>query len=370
MDKQLCLNRIKKVKDYMKKEGIDLFLINPSANLKYLTGYNAKPDERLIVLVIGIDSEPFFIANRLYKPHIDETPITEAAYWYDGLSGAELLKKEINERNISTGTIAIDGSIQATLLFSIQEQFKQSKFVIGSKGIMDLRLIKDEFEINALMESGRLADLALKNTIEKLGFGWVGKTEIEFATEFNYQLTNVGFSETSRPIVAVGPNAAAPHHVIGNTKIEKGKSLLIDFGAIHNDYYCDMTRNFSFGKPSDKYVEIYNIVLEAQLKAEECIKVGMPCIEIDKVARDIISSYGYGEYFIHRLGHGIGLEVHEAPSIGANDGMILQSGMAFSVEPGIYLPNELGVRIEDIVIATDEGIKICNHFPKELTVID
>ncbi len=368
MDQALYQNRIEKVKAYMAKEGIDAFLLSPCANLKYVSNYGAMVDERLLVLVISQDAEPFFIANRLYKPHIDETPVSEVAYWDDSISGYDLLKAETEKRKIKTDTLAVDGSLPSLILFSIQEKFPQSKFVLGSKGITELRLIKDAEERKNLEKTSELADLSLKQTIEK--GGWIGKTEKEFLNELINNMTKNGMISDGSGIAAVGENAASPHHTTGQTKIREGAALLVDFGATYNGYFSDMTRTFYFGKPSDKFVEIYNTVLKANLKAEREFQIGMLAKDLDKIARDVITEAGYGDYFIHRLGHGIGMDIHEAPGVGIGQETPLVPGMAFSVEPGIYLEGDLGVRIEDIVLVTEEGLKVLNHFPKELIIIE
>lgn len=361
--------RIEKATALLTQNHIDCLIVTPSSDMKYLCGYSINGDERLLALVVSPGHEPFIIANTLYELQVTETPVTEFAYWDDGSNPFALLKKELAERGIPTGTIAINSAMPALFSLEIAALYPTSKVVNGSPLLQPLRIYKDRAEMDAMIAATAKADIALKKCMDK-GTYWVGKTESEFLAEFAMEMTKLGIRNPGA-CVAVGANAAVPHHHTGNTVIEMGKCLLIDFGGDYMNYCTDMTRTFHFGKPSDKFKEVYEIVLEACLAGEAAAKVGNELQDIDIAARDVIKKAGYGDYFIHRTGHGIGIDCHEGPPAGFGETTKIAPGMAFSCEPGIYLPGEFGVRIEDQVLMEEDGnARILHSFPKELIIIE
>lgn len=360
--------RIDKITEILKRENIDCFIAGPSSDLKYLCGYSIRGDERLLVLVLSPGHEPFILANILYELQVAETPVEDFVYWFDGENPFALLKSELEKRGIPADTIAVDSAMPALFTIQLAEQFANVKLINGSPLLQPLRIYKDRLELDAMIEATSRADEALKACIDK-GTDWIGKKETDFQAELIFQMTKRGISEGGG-IVAVGANAAVPHHHTGSSIIENGKCLLIDFGGTYQNYHTDMTRTYHFGEPDTKFKEVYEIVREANLAGEEAAKVGNQLQDVDIAARKVTEKYGYGKYFIHRTGHGIGIDCHEGPSAGAGETTQIRPGMAFSCEPGIYLPGEFGVRIEDqVIIDLDGTTKVLHHLPKELTII-
>jgi len=361
--------RIHKVLTAMEQAGLDLFILTPSPNLNYLTGFSSLPDERLMCLVLSPGHEPFILCNRLVAMQAEGRGVDDLVLWTDGENPYALLKDECRKRGIKTAKMAVENAMAGKFLLPIQAALTPDSVQLGGDLLLPLRLLKDEEERRCLIEAGKRADLGIEKVLS-LGTELIGKTEKEIAAILAFELNKNGLSAGFSSIVAVGEHAAVPHHKVGDTNLEMGKCLLIDFGGTYDSYNADMTRTVHFGKPSDKFVEVYNIVKEANLLGEDRAKVGTPIEEVDKATRDFITKYGYGEQFIHRTGHGIGLEVHEDPYMVQGDKTLLAPGMAFSVEPGIYLPGEFGVRVEDIVLITEEGNKIMTSYPKDLIIFE
>ena len=359
--------RLDIVKERLGKAGIGCFLVGPSSTLKYLSGYSGKADERLLALVITPDKDSFFIANKLYEPQINDTGFTDSVFWRDGENAVGILVNTLKERGISTENIAVDKSMPGMFIIPLCDNFPSSKVILGNSFVDDLRVYKDEEEMSYMMTACSKASEALKATIER-GSYWLGRTESEFMGQLSLEVTNRGLALPNM-IVAVGANAAAPHHITGQTVIEKGKCLLVDFGGKFKNYSTDMTRTFHFGEPSDEFKKVYDIVLEANRRGKEAAKAGNLLQDVDRAARGYIAEMGYGEYFTHRTGHGIGIDGHEGPSAEEGETTPIAPGMAFSVEPGIYLPGKFGVRIEDQVLMTNEGARILHDVSRELMVI-
>ncbi|MDR2019339.1 MAG: Xaa-Pro peptidase family protein [Treponema sp.] len=376
MDAEVYQKRMNGVRAEMRKRGIDLFLVSPSSNLFYLSGYGVNGDERLLLLVLpaggspaegGSPPPPFVLANILYKDQVEPLPIGEFVFWKDGEDPFELLKREIEKRNFPAGKIALEPQIPAFFSLPIAEKFPRTAFTLGSPLTDPLRLYKDGEELDRIRRAARLSDHALTAVIGKGGY-WLGKTETEFCEELTAALRRTGVAAYGA-IVAVGANGAVPHHVTGQTLIEKGKGLLIDFGGRLEGYHTDCTRTFHFGTPGAEFEKVYNIVLEAHLAAEAKARPGNLLGDVDDAARQVIEKAGYGPYFTHRTGHGLGIDGHEGVSAAKGETTPIAPGMVFSIEPGIYLPGRLGVRIENLVAIGREGPEVLHAFPRELRVI-
>lgn len=234
--------------------------------------------------------------------------------------------------------------------------------------IQRLQLIKTVEEKDKLIEAGKWADVAFE-----IGFKTVkeGVTEQAIIAEIEYQLKKQGVSQMSfDTLVLAGANAASPHGTPGSTKVSPNELVLFDLGVVWNGYCSDATRTVAYQKPTEFQEKIYNITLEAQLAAQEAVRPGVTAGELDQIARNVINSYGYGEYFNHRLGHGIGTTVHEFPSLVEGNDLVIEEGMCFSLEPGIYIPEKVGVRIEDCVYVTSDGCVPFTTTPKELLVLE
>ena len=243
------------------------------------------------------------------------------------------------------------------------------KGFVNSSGIIDeLRMVKDEEEKNLMRESSKINDRVMKVLQGELKEGYTEKYYARLLSEIYENEGAQGFSFD--PILAYGENAADPHHEPDGTKLKKGDSLVIDIGGVYNHYCSDMTRTVFFGKePSEEHRKIYEIVRKANLNAIAKVREGVKFSEIDAAARDYITEEGYGEYFTHRTGHSIGLEIHDKGDVSSINHTEVKEGMIFSIEPGIYLPGNIGVRIEDLVLVTKDGCEILNSVSKEITVV-
>ena len=368
MNEKIFLDRMSKIREKMTQEGIDVFLVSPSSNLFYMAGYGMKGDERLLLLVLPKEAEPFILANLLYKEQVKSLPAKDFIYWKDGEDPFELLKREIDKRNMQVKKAALEPQIPALFSLPISRVLADTQFVLGSSLTDPLRQYKDASELDLIRRASRESDRALAALVDRGGY-WIGKTENEFRDELYAELRRGG-QDSPGATVAVGANAAVPHHSSGNAIIEKGKCLLIDFWSRLDGYYTDCTRTFHFGKPDREFEKIYNIVLEAHLAAEEAARCGNVLGDVDNAARSVIEKYGYGENFTHRTGHGIGIDIHEGDSANKGVETPIAPGMVFSIEPGIYFPGRFGVRIENLVITGEKGPEPLHAYPRELKVID
>jgi len=368
MDKNVFLQRMEKIRKIMAEKNTDVFLVSPSSNLFYLTGYAVGADERLFLLVLPREGEPFIIANQLYKLQVDPLPVKTQVYWKDGEDPFRIFKTEIEKQNIRMKTAALEPQMHALFSVPLNETFSDVKFILASSMIDPVRQIKDKSELDLIRKACRESDSALAALIEK-GTYWLGKNEIDLyralSAEFeNRDLTNFGSS------IQYGANAAIPHYTTGKVKIENGNCLLIDFWGRYNGYCTDCTRTFHFGKPDSEFEKIYAIVLEAYLAGEAKARAGNNLEDVDLAARAVIEKYGYGEYFTHRTGHGIGIDGHEGDSVNKGVKVLIEPGMIFSIEPGIYLPGRYGVRLENCVAVTKTGIEVLHSYPRELKLIN
>jgi Xaa-Pro dipeptidase len=350
----------------MKEQGIDIFIIGPSSDLRYLTGYTLPGDERPLFLILPAEGPAFMFANLLYKAQVEVLPVGECVCWTDGEDPFGILRGEIARRGLSTGTAALEGRLPAAFSLPLGLSFPGTRFVLGTSLTAALRQYKDTSELDLIRYGSREADRILKTVMDK-GNYWLGRSETELAETIHTHFREAGM-EPWGAVVAVGENGAVPHHSAGDTPIQKGKGLIVDFGGRYRGYTTDCTRTFFFGKPPEEFIRVYNIVLEAHLAAEAAARPGNTLGDVDAAARGTIERYGYGEYFTHRTGHGIGLDTHEGASASRGEETPLKEGMVFSIEPGIYLPGRFGVRIENLVAIVRGETEILHHFPRELQV--
>ena len=366
---------MQKTKEEMLKAGIDVFFVSPSSNLFYLAGYAAKSDERLFLLALS-SGAPFVLANLLYQNEVKSLPIKDAVFWKDGEDPFAFLKTEIERRKILVKTAAVEPSMSALFALPLSQTFPTVQFSLGSPLTGPLREIKEPGELDLIRRAGRASDNALAAVIDK-GSYWLGKTELEFRDALFAELKARGL-ESPGAIVAVGANAAVPHHSCGNTVIERGKCLLIDFWGRMEGYYTDCSRTFFVGESDEtqggtpgvpSFEKAHAIVMEAQLAAEAVARPGNTLGDVDKAARSVIEKYGYGEFFTHRTGHGAGIDIHEGNSASKGAQTPIASGMVFSIEPGLYFPGRFGVRIENLVITGEDAAQSIHAYPRELKII-
>lgn len=364
---QVYARRLEKAQERMAREGIDCMLITPSPNLKYLTGCPLWADERLLAAVISPGRAPFVVANRLYEHSLTDLPYRDILYWQDREDPCALLAGELRRRGVPTDVLAVDDALAAGILVPLLAAVPHKRLVLASRITAPLRLYKDEAEAAAMRTACAMASRALRITMEN-GRRWIGRTEAELAGALCAEMARQGLQGGSAA-VSSGIHSAEPHHMSTDKVIEDNACLWIDFGATYQNYCTDMTRAFYFGEPDEEFLRVYEIVNRARQAGIAAAVAGAPLGAVDDAARGVIEAAGYGPYFTHRTGHGIGIMNHEGPSAEAGEQTPIAPGMAFSVEPGIYLPGRFGVRIEDQVLVGPDGQPGALHdYPTALTV--
>ena len=350
-----------KLLDAMKSSGIRQMVISDPAVIFYLTGVSMEPGERMLVLVLRADGENRFFINELFRQTVDlGAPIT---YYNDTQDGPALVAGAM----LPGETVAIDKNWPARFLLRFQE-LHEGKCVNSSPIVDGVRAIKTPEEQEKMRIASRLNDAVMGKLIGAVSEDHTERELGEILLKLYLDAGCQGFSFD--PITAFAGNAADPHHVPDNSRGRRGDCVVLDIGGRKDDYCSDMTRTVFLGEVSPRQREIYEIVKEANLRGIAAAKPGARMCDVDRAARDYITEKGFGPYFTHRTGHSIGLEVHEAGDVSSVNEAVIRPGQCFSVEPGIYIPEEsIGVRIEDLVLITEDGCEVLNHYPKELTVI-
>jgi Xaa-Pro aminopeptidase len=357
--------RLARVRAAMVSAGVDALLLSLGADLPWLTGYEAMPLERLTMLVLPADDQAVLVVPELEAPRVEPDPnVFDLLPWSEGSDPVAIVADLVGGRP----RLAIGDRTWATFVVALQATLGERTWDVASKVTGPIRAVKDEAEVEALAAASAAAD---RVAVQLLGgdIPLVGRSEADVSAEIGRRLIAEGHQRTNFAIVGSGPNSASPHHDAGPRIIEAGEAVVFDFGGTMNGYCSDTTRTIFTGEPSLEFAELYAILREAQDWAVKAAKVGVTCEHVDRTARQIIAEHGYGPAFIHRTGHGIGLEEHEDPYIVAGNTTPLVAGHAFSVEPGIYLAGRYGARIEDIVVATDAGPRALNRSSHELTMI-
>ncbi|MGM8215608.1 M24 family metallopeptidase [Bacillaceae bacterium W0354] len=357
-------NRIEKLLKVLEEQQLDSVFITSKENVFYFTGLYANAHERLIACYFDRFGRQILIVPALELEDAKSTNFQgNIISYFDHENPWEKIKDDLNDRQIQSLAIEKD-DLNVTRYETIQSYFKNVEIVNGQALLNQIRLIKDEHEYQLLLEAAQYADFAIETALKHIT---VGKSELGIIAEIEYALKKEGIQSMSFPTtVLTGVKSALPHGTPDETTIKDGDFVLMDLGVIHNGYCSDITRTVVVGKASDKQKEIYNIVLQAELAALDGSQTGTPLGDIDQAARKVIENAGYGEYFPHRVGHGLGINVHEFPSLASNNDAPLQEGMCYTIEPGIYLPNVGGVRIEDDVFITKEGPVTLTKFTKDL----
>jgi Xaa-Pro aminopeptidase len=354
--------RTSRALELMQEKQIQTMILFPGTNMYYLTGFFEEPMERPLFAVFNTKRKPFFIAPDLYEEQIKESSwVKDIRTWQETENPYGLFDKDLGK-----GQVALDDKLWAVFSQNLEKIFKDCKFTPASSILKELRMRKSKVEIELLKKAGEIADNSLQAILDKIS---LGATELELAALLEYEMKRRGAKKSSfEPIVGSGKNSSMPHKRATNKKLKNKENTVFDFGCVYEAYCSDMTRTIFIGNPTDEMNKVYGVVLEAQELAFQAIKPGSRAKDVDLAARNYIESKGYGKYFIHRTGHGIGLDVHEEPYITKEKDLILEEGMTFSIEPGIYLPSKFGVRIEDIVVVTDSGAIRLNKFTKELII--
>lgn len=358
--------RIARAQRQLAALGHDALLVGPSADLRWLTGYHALPLERLTLLVVPAEGEPTLVVPRLETPRATAQGADEHATivdWDETDDPFALVRDLLPGR---LDTVAVQDRLWTSFTLRLQHDLDVRRWVAGSEVVGPLRIVKEPDEVAALHRAGAAID-----RVHSRVPAWLraGRTEHDVARDVAEAILEE-HDEVNFVIVASGPNGASPHHETGHRVLEPGDAVVIDIGGTLDGYCSDMTRNYAVGSVAPEYAALHAVLEEAQRAAVAAVSPGVTAASVDAAARDLLTDAGHGEQFLHRTGHGIGVEEHEAPWIVAGDDTELRPGMAFSVEPGIYVAETHGARIEDIVVVTDDGVERCNNRPHALTVVD
>ncbi|MEV6644877.1 Xaa-Pro peptidase family protein [Amycolatopsis sp. NPDC051371] len=347
----------------------DALLIAPGSDLRYLIGQAGGSFERLTTLVVPADGTPALVVPKLEAPGYADVPTDELGVelltWVDGDDPYALVADRLGK----PGRVAVSDFTPALHVLALRAALGSAEQTLAGPVVRELRMRKDAAEIASLRDAGAAIDRVHARVHE-----WLrpGRTEAEVGADIAAAIVEEGHVQADFVIVGSGPNGASPHHDVSDRVIEKGDVVVVDIGGpLPAGYNSDSTRTYAVGTPRDAdVVETYAVLQRAQAAAVAAVKPGVTAEAVDAAARDVIAGAGFGEYFIHRTGHGIGLDVHEEPYIIAGNALPLEPGMAFSVEPGIYQPGRWGARIEDIVIVTEDGVESVNNQPHELVVLN
>lgn len=349
----------------MKMNSVDLIALGPGTHMNWLLGFNPFPDERPCMLLVGQEKEAFLMPSVNAEGVREQTKIPMHC-WNDEIGPEQALKEALSDTDtIAAKHIAIDEAMRSHFALLLLESLSNPTYEFTGSTVGALRMRKDQDEFVNLKENALIDDRAML-----AGFAAIkeGVSEIEIGEAINKHF----ISEGAKPqfcIVGSGPNGAFPHHHTGNRKVKKGDAVLIDIGGRKGTFPSDMTRMSLLGHPPEGYLEIHAIVERAVKAALSAARPGVMAKDVDAAARGVITEAGYGEFFVHRTGHGLGIDIHEPPYITATSEVVLDEGMVFSIEPGIYLQGRFGVRLEEIVILRTDGPEILSELTRELNLI-
>jgi Xaa-Pro aminopeptidase len=362
------LARLGRARDAAASAGVDALLVTPGSDLRYLIGAGGSSYERLTCLVLpaaGSAAEPTLVVPALERPGYDHVPTDDlgisVATWVDGENPFRLVLDAAGGRT----RVAVTDMMPALHVLGLRDESPDTAQLLAGPVLRELRMRKDDVELAALRKAGEAIDRVHENMGEWLK---AGRTEAQVAADIADAIVTEGHESAAFVVVGSGPNGASPHHDVSERVLERGDVVVIDIGGpVAEGYNSDSTRTYVLGEPRDQDVlATYTVLQRAQQAAVDVVRPGVTAATVDGTARQIIADAGFGDYFIHRTGHGIGLDVHEEPYIIAGNDLPLEPGMTFSVEPGIYLPGRWGARIEDIVVVTDHGVASLNNQPHDL----
>jgi Xaa-Pro aminopeptidase len=359
-------SRLARTQERLRETDTAALFVGPSPDLRWLVGYQALPLERLTLLVVPAHGHATLVVPDLEVPRAedagagDHVRITS----FDEVTDPFDLVTEAMTGADAAGRLALQDRLWTMFTLRLQHRFPSAAWISSADITGHLRLRKTPEEVEALARVGEAIDDV---HTQVPGLLWPGRTEADVAADIT-DLIRRTHDEVNFVIVGSGPNGASPHHEVGDRVLERGDAVVVDIGGTLDGYCSDETRNYVVGEAPEGYDDLHGLLEAAQRAAVEAVRPGVTAQDVDRAARQPIVDAGHGEHFIHRTGHGIGVEEHEAPWIVEGNEQVLESGMAFSVEPGIYLPGRYGARIEDIVVVTDDGVRPCNHRPHELLV--
>lgn len=354
-------DRVKRVLKNMNAKGLPQMVISDPADIFYLTGRWINPGERLLALYLNQNGNHKMLINRLFT--VPEDLGVEKLWFSDTDDSVSLLNSCI-DHNLPLG---IDKNLAARFLLPLVDRNSATKYVLASDCVGKERSCKDTAERELMRNASRINDQAMAEFEKSIR---PGITELQMAESMEKIYRSLGAEGYSfEPLVAFGKNAAIGHHAPDDTPLKDGDCVLIDVGCRKDSYCSDMTRTFFYKSVSENAKKVYDLVRKANETAEAMIKPGVKFCEIDRTARNIIEEAGHGKEFTHRLGHSIGIEVHEVGDVSCANQNEVHPGMTFSIEPGVYVEGEVGVRIEDLVLVTETGCEVLNHYTKELKII-
>jgi len=347
--------------------GLAGLLVAPGPDRVYLTGYQpTATTERLTLLVIAPGQDPVLVVPTLEAPDAEKAAGAAALTLRDWTDGKDPYAVTAPLLDID-GRFGVSDNAWAMHLLGLQQALPGTSYVSLTEALPMLRAVKDRHELARIAAAGAAADQAYR---EILKVRFAGRKETDVAADLAALLLRFGHSQVDFTVVGSGPNGANPHHEAGERTIEHGDMVVLDFGGLKHGYGSDTTRTVHVGEPTPEERRVHDVVREAQQAGFEAVRPGVACQDVDRAARAVITEAGYGEYFIHRTGHGIGVTTHEPPYMIEGEEQPLVPGMCFSVEPGIYLPGRFGVRIEDIVTVTEDGGRRLNNTTREMVIVD
>jgi Xaa-Pro aminopeptidase len=369
----VTVERVHAARDTADELGVDVVVVTPGSDLRYLCGYDAHAMERLTALVVPRRGEPLLVVPRLEAPMVAASPAgaleLDLLAWDETDDPFARLATEVTARlGAAPARVAVGNRTWAEHALGLQRALPGAALELASPVLDRLRMVKSPAEVEELAAAGAAIDRVHARVGEWLR---VGRTEAEVGADIAAAILAEGHVGVDFTIVGSGPNGASPHHELSDRRIAEGDVVVVDIGGqTATGYRSDSTRTYAVGRaPAGDVAEWYGVLQAAQEAATAAVRPGVTCEAIDAVARDLISEAGWGEQFIHRTGHGIGLDSHEAPYVVAGNDLPLVAGMAFSIEPGIYLAGRCGARIEDIVVCTDDGVRTLNERPRDLAVL-
>lgn len=363
-------DRIRRLSELMRSAEVGAVALIPGANLRYLTGLSFHLMERPVIGLFTLDAPPRLVLPELERAKAEAAPVELELFSYGESEGASQTALQAGLAGLELAEIAVEPlRMRYYELTLLQDSSPATAIVAADRALNTLRLTKSQAEIAAIQRAAEIAEQALEAALPQIR---VGMNEMELAAELSLQLLRAGSEPEApfSPIVACGPNAALPHAVPSDRPLAPGETLILDWGARHDGYISDITRTFGVGPLEDELTAVHQIVVEANAAGRAAVRPGASCDEVDRAARAVIDQAGYGEYFVHRTGHGIGLEPHELPNVRAGEMTKLAPGMAFTIEPGIYLPGRGGVRVEDDLIVTNDGARSLTSLPRKLQIIE
>ena len=355
--------RLEKVLKEMQKRQLTHLIINDPSSIDYLINYKNNPGERMYLLLLSSDGHHKLFMNNLF--YLDHELDIEQVWYSDTDNYLQLLADEFD----GACSIGIDKNFPARFLIPLMNLVDECHFELGSECVDRVRMIKDEKEQQLMIEASKINDLVVDEVINICAKGNLTEEEVSKQLEGIYQKHGC-VGNSFEPIVAYGKNGADNHHSGDDSRLKAGDSIVIDIGGLYKGYCSDMTRTVFYKSVSEEHRKVYEIVKEAQQAAIDFVKPGVKMSDIDAVARKVITDAGYGEYFLTRTGHGVGMTVHEPPEASPSCDLIAEPGMCFSIEPGIYLKDDVGVRIEDLVIVTEDGCEVLTKYPKDLQIVE